>query len=181
MMYSQQEYDMVRRQTLQIEAEKRSFLRTLLTVVSAVLILALILIAFLFRRYSQSSSLIGAAEEKASAADAQYQRCNQELQEKRSALEAQARKVTQRSEQIGLLVPKVINKSASETEIATLANAIYESPGHSIELPSIPPGKILRRYRYRSGDQVYSYLLVAGAFDGKWVLFSNLMAKGRPK
>ena len=181
MMYSQQEYDMVRRQTLQIEAEKRSLLRTLLAVVSVALIVALIVAGFLFRRYSQSNSLIAAADEKAAAAEAQYQRSNQELQEKRALLDAQARKGAQRSEQVASLVPKVINRTASETEVAILANAIYESPGHSIEFPSIPPDKILRRYRYRSGDQNYSYLLVAGNFDGKWVLYSNLLAKPRPK
>ena len=172
---------MVRRQTLQIEAEKRALLRTLLVALSVALIVSLILVAFLFRRYSHSSTLIGAAEGKASAAEAQYQACNQELRQKTSILDAQAGKVAQRSEQIASLTPKVINKSASENEIATLAHAIYESPGHSIEFPSIPPDKILRRYRYRSGDQAYSYLLVAGNFDGKWVLFSNLLAKRRPE
>jgi hypothetical protein len=35
MMYSQQEYDMVRRQTMQIEAEKRALLKWVLIVVSA--------------------------------------------------------------------------------------------------------------------------------------------------
>ena len=181
MMYSQQEYDMVRRQTLQIEAEKRSFLRTLLAVISGALVIALIVVGLLFRHYSQSNTLIGAADEKAAAAEAQYQSCNKELQEKRSMLDAQARKGAQRNEQIASLVPRVINKTASETEIATLANAIYETPGHSIEFPSVPPNKILRRYRYRSGDQAYSYYLVAGNFDGKWVLYSNLLAKPRPK
>ena len=37
MMYSQQEYDMVRRQTMQIEAEKRALLKWVLIVVSLLL------------------------------------------------------------------------------------------------------------------------------------------------
>jgi hypothetical protein len=52
-MYSQQEYDMMRRQTLQIEAEKRSLLRTLLTAVAVALTISLILLGYLFRRWSQ--------------------------------------------------------------------------------------------------------------------------------
>ena len=60
-----------------------------------------------------------------------------------------------------------------------IAHAIYELPGHSTTLPSIPPDRILKRFRHRSGGQNYAYVLVAGMVDGKWTLYSNLVAKGR--
>lgn len=179
MMYSQQEYDMMRRQTLQIEAEKRSLLRTLLTGVAIALTIALILLGYLFRRYSQSSSLISTADNKAAAAEAQLQTCSSELQEKRAILEAQGKRTEQRSETIASLVAKVMSKSASDAEIGQLAHAVYELPGHSTTLPSIPPDKILKRFRHRSGGQNYAYVLVGGIVDGKWTLYSNLVAKGR--
>src|SRR5262245_65596228 len=52
MMYSQQEYDMVRRQTMQIEAEKRALLRWVLIAVSLLLALSVILTGWMFRSYS---------------------------------------------------------------------------------------------------------------------------------
>ena len=179
MMYSQQEYDMMRRQTLQIEAEKRSLLRTLLTGVAVALTITLILLGYLFRRYSQSTTLINNAEAKAAAAEAQLQSCSSELNEKRGILEAQAKRAEQRSETISRLIPRVMSKNASDAEIGQLANAVYELPGHSVVLPSIPPDRLLRRYRHRTGNQVSAYILVAGIVDGKWTLYSNLVAKGQ--
>jgi hypothetical protein len=178
-MYSQQEYDMMRRQTLQIEAEKRSLLRTLLTGVAVALTITLILLGYLFRRYSQSNTLISSAENKAAAAEAQFQTCSTELQEKRGILDAQAKRAEQRTEAISRLIPRVMSKTASDVEIGQFANAVYELPSHSVVLPSIPPDSLLRRYRHRSGNQVSAYILVAGIVDGKWTLYSNLVAKGQ--
>ena len=64
MMYSQQEYDMVRRQTMQIEAEKRALLRWALIGASALMIGSLFLTAWMFRRYSLAEDLIRTADEK---------------------------------------------------------------------------------------------------------------------
>lgn len=170
---------MMRRQTLQIEAEKRSLLRTLLTGVAVALTITLILLGYLFRRYSQSSTLISNAESKAAAAQAQLQSCSNELIEKRGILEAQAKRSEQRSDTISRLIPKIMSKNASDAEIGQFANAVYELPGHSVALPSIPPDSLLRRYRYRAGNQVSAYILVAGIVDGKWTLYSNLVGRGQ--
>lgn len=177
MMYSQQEYDMMRRQTLQIEAEKRTLLRSGLIIVAALLTISLILLGFLFSRYSQSSSLIAAAEGRAAAAETQFQQCDLELKDKRAQLDNLAERAAQRSEQIAALLPRVMNKTAGDGEIATLAHSIFEQPGHVIELPGIPPDSILRRFRYRTGGQIRAYVLVAGIVDGKWVLYSNLVGR----
>ena len=179
MMYSQQEYDMMRLQTLQIEAEKRSLLRTLVIGVGIALTITLILLGFVFRRYSQSSTLIANAENKAAAAEAQLQTVSTELQEKRAILEAQAKRAEQRNETITTLIPMIMGRNASDAEIGSFANAVYELPGHSVTLPSIPPDSLLRRYRYRSGNQVSAYILVAGIVDGKWTVYSNLVARGK--
>jgi hypothetical protein len=52
-------------------------------------------------------------------------------------------------------------------------------PGRSVPLPSIPPDSLLKRYRLQICGQVSAYVLVAGIVDGKWTLYSNLVAKGR--
>lgn len=175
MMYSQQEYDMMRRQTLQIEAEKRAFLRSLLIITAALLALSLIIAGFLFRSYRESSALISAAEERRNTAEAQAQQCAEELSNKTTQLEKYEQQTAARNDRIAALLPRVLGRSASDTEVAALAHAIYETPGHMIELPSIPPDKILRRYRYRADGRLHAYILVAGKVDDRWRLYSNLV------
>jgi hypothetical protein len=69
----------------------------------------------------------------------------------------------------------MIGRTARDTEIAELAHAIYQQPGHVIELPSIPPDEVLRTYRTRVDGRLHRYILVAGQLDVKWVLYSLLV------
>ena len=71
MMYSQQEYDMVRRQTMLIEAEKRALLKWVLLGVTTLLAASLIFTSWTFRRYITADSLLKTADEKSVATDAQ--------------------------------------------------------------------------------------------------------------
>ncbi len=177
MMYSQQEYDMVRRQTMQIEAEKRALLRWALIGVSALMIGSLFLTAWMFRRYSLAEDLVRNADEKRVSAESQLQEVSRELAEKKAILEKSSAEVARQNAAIASNVPKMMSKSANPTELAELGHAIYnQSPGHVIELPSIPPDKILgRRYKLRVGEQLLTYVLVAGELDGKWMLYSLLV------
>ena len=59
--------------------------------------------------------------------------------------------------------------------VAELADAIYNQPGHSITLPSIPPDNVLRRFRWRVDGVPHTYMMVAGLVDNKWRLYSNLV------
>ena len=72
----------------------------------------------------------------------------------------------------------MLAKQARDPEVAELAHAIYQQPGHSIGLASIPPNNVLKRYRVRVDNVNYSYVLVAGLVDNKWVLYSNLLKNG---
>jgi hypothetical protein len=76
---------------------------------------------------------------------------------------------------IETVVPKMLSKTARDSELAELAHAIFQQPGRSIALPSIPPNNIIKRYRIRVDDRLLSYVMVAGQVDGKWVLYSNLL------
>lgn len=171
MMYSQQEYDQVRRQTMQLEAEKRAVLRMSLLVVSALLVLALLLLGIIYARYSRSDSLTQAAEERAAALDKQLQQTNQELSGTKAELEKFTGAVARRNETVERLTPKVLGKAAGPGELAEYAHAIYQMPGHMIEIPRIPPDNILRRHRYAGS----TYVLVAGLVKGQWILYSNLV------
>jgi len=178
-MYSQQEYDMVRRQTMQIEAEKRAVLRWALMVVTGGLALTLIALGWMYQQYSTADNKVEAADAARNKAEADLKKVSQELAEKKAILDKQATTAAQQNSTLGNLVPKAASGTASDGELAALAHAIYESrTGHAIELPRVPPDKILRRYRFHVGAETLSYALVAGLVDGKWLLYSNLVGKG---
>ncbi len=175
MMYSQQEYEMVRRQTMQIEAEKRAALRWTLIVIAVLLAASLVLTALMYRNYSTADHRIKTAETKAADMERQYQKVSMELAEKQAILDANKATLGKQNAAIDSIVPKMLGKAAKENEIAELAHAIYQQPGHVITLPGIPPDNVLRRYRIRIDGKPHSYVLVAGLVDGKWLLYSNLV------
>jgi hypothetical protein len=177
MMYSQQEYDMVRRQTMQIEAEKRALLKWVLIVVSLLLAGSVILTGWMFRRYSISDDLIRNADERRASAESQLRQVSQELAEKKAIEEKNAAVVAKRNAVIDSTVPKMLAKTASDDELTTLARAINEKPEHVIDLPGIPPDKVLRRYRTRVDGQPRAYILLAADIEGKWKLYSILVKK----
>src|SRR5262245_39665280 len=179
MMYSQQEYDMVRRQTMQIEAEKRALLRWALIVVTLLLTLSFILTGWMYNRYSSTGSEIKEAQDQAASAKAQLQQVSRELNDKKALLERNSAVLAQQSGVIQANVPKMLNKTAREPEIAELAHAIYQQPGHIIELPSMPPNSVnLRNHRLRVDGRPHKYMLVAAMLDSKWYIYS-LLVKNR--
>jgi hypothetical protein len=177
MMYSQQEYDMVRRQTMQIEAEKRALLRWVLIVVSLLLAGSVILTGWMFRRYSVAEDLIRNADERKVSAENQLRQVTRERDELKAIQEKSAATVAKRNALIDAAVPKMMAKTASDDELADLARAINETPQQVIELPGIPPDNVLRRYRTRVDGQPRAYVLIAGEIDGKWRLYSVLVKK----
>ncbi len=175
MMYSQQEYDMVRRQTMQIEAEKRAVLRMALIGVTVLFAGSLLLVGWMYQRYSSADNRITAAQDAAAKYKDQLQKTSAELAEKKAILDKDSASRAGQNAVIESVVPKMLGKTATNNELAELAHAIFQQPDHSIPLPSIPPDNVLRRFRLRVDGRPYSYVLVAGMVDGKWVLYSNLL------
>ena len=174
-MYSQQEYDMVRRQTMQIEAEKRALLRWALSAATVLLAGALSLTAWMYSRYSSADGEISEAQTRAANAESKLQQVSQELAEKKAILEKNSASLAKQNTTIQSIVPKMLSRTARDPELAELAHAIYQQPGRVIELPSIPPDVVLRSYRYRLDGRPNKYTLVAGLLDGKWHIYSVLV------
>jgi uncharacterized membrane protein len=181
MMYSQQEYDMVRRQTIQMETEKRAVLRLALIVATALLAVTLFLSGILYRRSSVAESVRRQAEAKAATAEAKYQQTSRELAEKTAILERQANIQVKQNEIINKTVPRLISKTAGDFELAEFAHAVYLQPGHSTPLPSVPPDEAMRKFRFRVGSRLNTYQLIAGEIDGKWMLYSYLVRSQQGK
>ncbi len=175
MMYSQQEYDMVRRQTMQIEAEKRALLRWTLIVVTILFAFALVLSGLMYQRYSTAEGRIEAADLRASTAETKLKEVSKELADKKAILEANSAAAAKQNSTIETVVPKMISRTATDAEISELAHAIYTQPGHVIPLPSIPPNEVLRSYRYRGDGRPLKYTIVPGMIDNKWVIYSLLV------
>ena len=134
MMYSQQEYEMVRRQTIQIETEKRAVLRWAFFVALGITAALLVAALWLFTQYATADGKIEAAETRAVKAEADFKKVSTELAEKKNILDKQAATTAQQNQTITGLVPKAIGSTATDFELATLAHVIFESrPNHSIE------------------------------------------------
>jgi hypothetical protein len=173
---------MVRRQTIQIEAEKRAVLRWAFRISLGVIALLTLAAIWLFSQYATADGKIEAAEARAVKAENDLKKVSTELAEKKAILDKQAATAAQLNQTVSSLVPKAMSGLATDYELATLAHAIFESrTDHKIELPRIPPDAILRRYRYRVGAEVYTYVFVAGQLNDQWVLYSNLVGKGIPQ
>lgn len=164
---------------MQIEAEKRAVLRWALMVVTGGLALALLGLGWMYQQYSTADNKVEAAETARTKAETELKKVSQDLAEKKAILDKQATTAAQQNSTLGNLVPKAVSGTASDAELAALAHAIYESrTGHAVEVPRVPPDKILRRYRYHVGSETLSYVFIAGQVDGKWLLYSNLVGKG---
>ncbi len=173
---------MVRRQTIQIEQEKRAALRWILFVTLGLAAALAVAALWLFTQYATADSKIESAEARAVKAETDFKKVSTELAEKKALLDKQAATAAQQNQTITSIVPKAMSSTATDFELATLAHAIYDSrPNHVIELPRIPPDSILRRYRFRVGEEVLTYVFVAGQLNDKWVLYSNLVGKGIPQ
>jgi hypothetical protein len=181
MMYSQQEYDMVRRQTMQIEAEKRALLRWALIAVTVLFAASLVLSGLMYQRYSSIESTIQAAQARAANAEAQLQQARRERDEKVAQLEKYAAVAAKQSSVVDTIAPKMLSHTASEAELAELANAVYYQPGHMIQLAGIPPNNVLKSFRYRGEGRPLKYTFVPGLIDGKWVLYSVLVKNQEDK
>jgi outer membrane murein-binding lipoprotein Lpp len=176
-MYSQQEYEMVRRQTIQIESEKRALLRLLLLIVTVLLIVALVLLGFTYTLYRSHSNSVKDAESRAESLAAKLQQTEQELQDKTRQLEQSASEAARRQERIAALIPRVLSQTPASAEVAEFARAVYESPGRRTDVPRLPPNMLFQRlWRYRAEGTTQTFILVGGQVDGEWVIYSNLIA-----
>ena len=174
-MYSQQEYEMVRRQTIQMETEKRALLRFSLIIMTLLLIAALVLLALTYRLYRGHINDADAAEAKVAALESQLKQTNQELQEKKTELAKLTNVTTQRQEQVTSLLPKVLTSTPNPTEVAEFAHAVFNSTGRSVNAPKMPPDPLFQRFwRFHNEGKVEVYSLARGQIDGQWVIYVNL-------
>lgn len=179
-MYNQQEIEMVRRQTIQIESEKRALLKIVATWTSIACVACLLLAGFFFYLYAANRGEVTDSRAKIAQLQDQLKKTNDELQKKQAELDRRAQVAAARKQQFDALLAKAMSSTASYTEITQLAKEIYESPQKVVEVAGIPPGSLFKWYKYRENNKTYTYALVPGTIEGKYHIYSLLVSVTAP-
>jgi hypothetical protein len=175
--YTQSDVDTIREQIVQTESAKRRWLLLALLITIGGLVVTVALLSTSYALYASSESRKDELATENEALKKQVAETRQELDARiaQDAKDAEARAESQAT--LDRLQPQVARSMASGSEIASFARMVYELPGHRIEMNSQPPDKIFRNWKISSGQATEIYTLVGGYLDGKWVVYSNLVAR----
>ncbi len=174
-MYNQQEIEMVRRQTIQIETEKRALMRTIAIATSIACGVCLALAAFFAYLYVSGRMAVTGAEAKITASEEKFRKTNEELQKKTAELEKRAQVAAGRKQRYDELLAKAMSNRANGVEIGELAKEIYDSPQKVVEVQGIPPSSLNKWYKYRTNDKTLTFALIPANLEGKYYIYSILM------
>lgn len=175
--YTQSDVDTIRNQFEQTEASKRRWLMLTLIAIVALFVGAIILLVTSYGLYSSSEADNGRLSEENAGlkteADQYRNRLNAvtAVQEKASKDSAEAQAKLER------LIPVALNPNASGGEISSFARTVYALPNSRIEVAQKPPDKLFRNWKSNGDTGTEIYTLVGGYVDGKWVIYSNLIAR----
>ena len=175
--YTQSDVDTIREQIVQDQAAKRRFLLLVLAVTAAALAGAVVLLSTSYALYAGSESDKQQLVDENTSLKSRLSDCQQQLDAKNAEEENQAQARAEAQSMISTLVPAVLGDSASGGDVARFARIIYNLPQGRIELDRKPPDKIFRNWRVSTDSATEVYTLVGGFVDGKWVVYSNMVAR----
>ena len=175
--YGQSDVDTIREQIEQTEAMKRRWLFLAMIVSIAALVGAIVLLSTNYALYSSAESDKKALVQENAALKSRADQTQQQLDAKNAedAKEAEARAEAESKRQ-NVLTP-VLRGTAGPREIANFAKLVHALPNSMIQLDSSPPNKLFRNWKVDVGSKTETYTLVGGFVDGKWVVYSNLVAR----
>ena len=175
--YTPSDVDVIREQIIQGESLKRRWLVLALILATAGLAVTVALLSSSYALYARTE----ARNDQLTRQNAATTQRNTEVQQ---ALDAQtARDARQESAkaEAQAIEKKVLsgvpgNSDLTPIQGAMLARAIYQLGGR-VETASKPPDKLFRNWKVNgdSGGEVYT--VVGGFVEGKWVIYSNLVAR----
>jgi cell division protein FtsB len=175
--YTQNDVEVIREQIIQGESMKRRWLVLGLILAIAGLAVTIILLSSSYTLYARTE----AHNEELTRQTAATAQRNTEVQQALDVLrERDARQESAKAEALSLSqklfsgVPGSADLSPNQG--ASLAKAIYQLGGH-VEAPSKPPDKLFRNWKVNADSETEYYTVVGGFVDGKWVIYSNLVAR----
>ena len=175
--YGQSDVDTIREQIEQTEAMKRRWLFLAMIISIAALVGAIVLLSTNYALYSSSESDKKKLAQENAALKSRADQTQQQL-DTRNAQEAKQEEVhTDAQTKLHTLLPAVLRGNPSGGEVASFARMVHALPNGRVELDSKPPDKLFRNWKVTVGSTTETYTLVGGFVEGKWVVYSNLVAR----
>ncbi len=175
--YNQSDVDNIRDQIEQTESAKRRWLFMALVVTIAALVGAIVLLSTNYALYSSSESDKKKLAQENAALKSRADQTQQQLDSKNAQETKDAEARADAQTKLQTLLPSVLRGTASPNEVASFARMVHALPNSRLELDSKPPDRLFRNWRVAVGATTETYTLVGGLFDGKWVVYSNLVAR----
>jgi cell division protein FtsB len=175
--YGQSDVDTIREQIEQTEAMKRRWLFLAMIISIAALVGAIVLLSTNYALYSSSQSDKKTLIQENAGLKSRADQTQQQLDSKNAQDAKQAEARAEAQTKLQTVLPAVLRGSASPGEIASFARMVHALPNNRVELDSKPPDKLFRNWRAAVGATTETYTLVGGFVDGKWVVYSNLVAR----
>ncbi len=175
--YNQSDVDNIREQIEQTESAKRRWLFLALIISIVALAGAIVLLSTNYALYSSSESAKKKLLQENAALKSRADQTQQQLDAKNAQEAKQAEARADAQTKLQTLLPAVLRGSASPGEVASFARMVYDLPNRRIELEGKPPDKLFRNWKVTNGSTTDVYTLVGGLVEGKWVVYSNLVAR----
>lgn len=172
--YTQNDVDTLREQIEQNEAGKRRWLLLLLVITAGALVGALVLLSTTYALYSSSESAKATLANENAALKSQLSTCEKDLNVYIEQETKQNEAVARAQESVSKMLPGALGG----VNVSSFAKMVYESPNSRVEMNRIPPSNLFRNWKAQNesgGTDVYT--LVGGNVKGKWVIYSNLIAR----
>jgi hypothetical protein len=172
--YTQNDVDTLREQIEQNESGKRRWLLLLLLLTAAALVGAIILLSTSYALYSSSESEKTRLTDENASLKSQLAKSDKELNVYIEKEKKQNEAVAKARESID----RMLSSALGGSNVSGFARLVYESPSSRVELDRIPPSSLFHNWKVQNdtgGTDVYT--LVGGNVKGKWVIYSNLIAR----
>jgi hypothetical protein len=175
--YNQSDVDAIREQIEQTEAMRRRALFIAMIVSIAALAGAIVLLSSNYALYSSSESDKKKLAQENAALKSRADQTQQALDAKNAQEAKQAESRSDARARLEKLLPAILSGAASSGDVASFARMVHSLPQSRVELDSKPPDKLFRNWKLTAGPTTETYTLVGGFVDGKWVVYSNLVAR----
>ena len=175
--YSQGDVDSIREQIEQTESAKRHWLVLAFIVALAVLAGAIALMSTNYALYNSSRKEKNNLIEENAALKSRVDQTQQQL-DARTAQETKDAQIRDEAQsRLDKLMPAVRSGKAGGGEMASFARMVYYLPNSRVELAERPQNELFRNWKVTTGATTEVFTMVGGFVDGKWVVYSNLVAR----
>lgn len=177
--YNQSDVDTIRAHIIASESAKRRWCFLALLITTAGLIGALVLLSASYALYARSQAEKRDLEKQAAAATKRADETQRALDERNARDEQLSQAKARAFDLMNKLAPSVLGRTDVQyAECARFAKAVHECGGR-FESATRPPNQLFRNWKVRteSGSEVYT--VVGGFVGGKWIVYSNLVARSR--